>query len=81
MEQKHLTEPEFPYKKKGNEPQEPLDRTIPTPPTPPEPPGPPFPPQVGPRKFTCPTCQEIFNTQEELTLHMETVHQSPKKKL
>jgi hypothetical protein len=75
-----LTEPEFPYEKKRREPEEPVHQ-IPPPPNPPQPPGPPFPPETGPKKFICPNCKKVFNTQEELTVHMETVHQSPKKKL
>ena len=74
-----LTETEFPYKKKGREPEE--SYSVQPPSKPPEPIGPPFPSprSIGPRKFICPNCHKVFNTQEELTMHMETVHQSPKK--
>lgn len=56
------------------------------PPSPPEPiPGrPPSPPPFSnpaPNRFTCPTCGKVFSTKEELTMHIETTHQSPKKKL
>jgi hypothetical protein len=75
-----LTEPEFPYVKRGQEPEEPI-HTVPNPPSPPEPPGPPIPPETVPKKFICPDCRKVFTTQQELTVHMESVHQSPKKKL
>jgi Zinc finger, C2H2 type len=70
------TEPDFPYSKK---PKEPVDDSIGAPPPmpPPEPPTPPF----GTLKFKCPNCGKMFNSKEELTLHMETVHMSPKKKM
>jgi hypothetical protein len=77
-----MSEPDYPYPKKPLEPAE--GRTkAPPPMPPPEPPTPPSPPfsNVPPSKFTCHVCGKIFNTKEELTLHIETVHQSPKKKV
>ena len=79
-----LSEPDFPYDKKPKEPVK--DEIVPPPPSfPPEPPGhPPSPPPMisqTPSKFTCQTCGKVFNSREELTMHVETVHQSPKKKV
>ena len=31
-------------------------------------------------KNRCPICHQEFNSKQELTVHMETVHSSPKKK-
>jgi hypothetical protein len=74
-----LTEPEFPYKKKGREPEEVIKKKIAPPP--PDMPGEPPPPSPlnypSPKKVTCSTCGKVFTTEEELTMHVETVHQSP----
>ncbi|MBE3116427.1 C2H2-type zinc finger protein [Candidatus Bathyarchaeota archaeon] len=79
-----MTEPDFPYSKKPNEPQS-DEAIIPPPPDyPPSPPGPPSPPPMAsnaPRKFTCGACGKTFTTKEELMMHMETAHQSPKKQV
>ncbi len=76
-----LTEPEFPYNKEPNG----QGKTAPPPPTPPpEPPYPPSPPPLStptPNRFNCQVCGKTFSTREELTMHMETVHQSPKKEV
>jgi hypothetical protein len=81
-----LTEPEFPYKKKGREPEQPIKDSIEPPPpeSPPQPPPPPNPPPLGypgTKRFTCPTCGKVFNTKEELTMHVETTHLTTKKKV
>jgi hypothetical protein len=79
---KNLSEPDYPYPKRPNEP---VEDTFEAPPPmpPPEPPTPPSPPfsNTAPTKFTCQICGKVFNTKEELVMHMETVHQSPKKKV
>jgi hypothetical protein len=77
-----MSEPDYPYPKK---PVEPVEDNIAAPPPmpPPEPPIPPSPPPLNtaaPTKFTCQVCGKVFNSKEELTLHIQTVHQSPKKK-
>ncbi|MFA5571950.1 MAG: hypothetical protein GX799_07235 [Crenarchaeota archaeon] len=48
---------------------------------PPEPPTPPPLSNPSPQKFTCQTCGKTFTTKEELTLNIETVHISSKKKV
>jgi hypothetical protein len=71
-----MTEPDYPYPKKPLEPS--AGQTGAPPPMPPTPPSPPF---NNPKKFTCQTCGKTFTTKEELTMHMETVHMNPKKKV
>jgi hypothetical protein len=49
---------------------------------PPAPPSPPPPaPLVSISEFTCELCGKTFKTKDELMLHVETEHQSPKKKV
>ncbi len=84
---KLLSEPDFPYNRKPRpeeaaaKPEEPI--MMPPPPDyPPSPPNPPPPPPLDTEnvsKFTCQTCGKTFNTREELAMHVETEHQSPKK--
>lgn len=70
-----MSEPDYPYPKKPLEPA--AGKTKAPPPIPPpEPPNPPPPRSI---KFTCQTCGKTFTTKEELTMHIETVHMSPKK--
>ncbi|MGD6852527.1 MAG: C2H2-type zinc finger protein [Candidatus Bathyarchaeia archaeon] len=74
-----MTEPDYPYPKQPN----PAEAPTSPPPMPPPEPSPPSPPPMSspaPRKFTCQVCGKVFNSKEELTLHIETVHGSPKKK-
>ncbi|MCL5876467.1 MAG: C2H2-type zinc finger protein [Candidatus Bathyarchaeota archaeon] len=73
-----MSEPDYPYPKKPLEPSK-SNVTAPPPMPPPEPPTLPSPP-YNTLKFVCSTCGKVFNTKEELTMHMETVHQSPKNK-
>lgn len=77
-----LTEPDFPYDKKPNKPSEIIGpNPSPLPVESPEQPSR-LPICNGrPREFTCPKCKKVFTTQEELTFHLGTVHQSPKKKV
>jgi hypothetical protein len=77
-----LTEPDYPYPKQPNPAEAPA--TAPPPMPPPEPPLPPSPPPLSsptPTKYTCQVCGKVFNSKEELTIHVETVHGSPKKKV
>ena len=80
-----LTESDFPYEKKPNDPFD--DLTAPAPPddsleSPDQQPSS-LPPMDNPtsNKSICQICGKVFNTKEELTLHLETEHQSPKKKV
>lgn len=77
-----MSEPEYPYPKR---PGEPVNDKVVVPPPPEPPPGnPPSPPPLSDPtliKFTCSICGKVFRTRGELTLHMETVHTSPKKKV
>jgi hypothetical protein len=75
-----MTEPDYPYPKKPLEPAEGTTHAPPPIPPPPNPPTPPF-SNHTPQKFTCQTCGKTFTTKEESTLHIETVHMSPKKKV
>jgi 5-methylcytosine-specific restriction endonuclease McrA len=79
-----LTEPEFPYEKKQNDPFN--DLIAPSPPdgsleSPDQQSSLPPMDNPTPNKFTCQICGKVFNTKEELTMHLETEHQSPKKKI
>jgi hypothetical protein len=76
-----LNEPDFPYPKRPR-PEETAEAASPEmeyPPAPPSPPSPP--PLVTVTDFTCEYCGKTFKTKDELTLHVETEHQSPKKKV
>ncbi len=76
-----MSEPDFPYPKKPR-PEE-TARMTPEMEYPPAPSPPPPPPSLvteNVSKFTCQICGKTFTTKEELTLHTETEHQSPKKK-
>jgi len=80
-----LTEPDFPFEKKPNDQFN--DLIAPSPPdgsleSPDQQPSS-LPPMDNPtsNKYTCQICGKVFNTKEELTLHMETKHQSPNKKV
>ena len=72
------TEPDFPYSKK---PLEPVETVTAPPMPPPEPPTSPSPPPFGTTvlKSKCQICGKEFNTKQEFTLHMETVHAATKK--
>jgi hypothetical protein len=75
-----LSEPDFPYPKKPR-PEETAEAESPEleyPPAPASPPPPP--PLVSVSEFTCEHCGKTFKTKDELTLHVETEHESPKKK-
>ena len=81
---KILTEPDFPYEKKPNESFN--DLIAPSPPdgsleSPDQQPSLPPMDNPTPNKVTCQICGKVFNTKEELTMHLETEHQSPKKKV
>ena len=80
-----LTESDFPYEKKPNDPFD--DLTAPTPPdgyleSPDQQPSS-LPPLDNPtsNKPTCQICGKVFKTKEELLIHLETEHQSPDKKV
>jgi hypothetical protein len=80
-----LSESDFPCEKKSNDPFD--DLTTPTPPdgsleSPDQKPSS-LPPMDNPtsNKFACKICGKVFNTKEELTAHLETEHQSFKKKV
>jgi hypothetical protein len=75
-----MTEPDYPYPKKPLEPAKGVTQA-PPPMPPPEPPNPPPLSYPSPQKFTCQTCGKTFTTKEELALHVETAHMSPKKKV
>ena len=76
-----MTEPDFPYDKKPNEPLE-IIGSNPTQLPVESPNQPPLNPLDEIHKtFICPKCKKVFNTKEELTIHLETVHQSPKKQI
>jgi hypothetical protein len=80
-----MSEPDYPYNKKPKPheaatPQQPT--TVPPPPNyPPTPPAPPPLDTQNVAKFSCKICGKTFTTQEELLMHMQTQHQSPKKKV
>ena len=79
-----MTESDFPYEKKPNDPFD--DLTAPVPPdgsleSPDQQPSLPPMDNPTPNKVTCQICGKVFNTKEELTMHLETEHQSPKKKM
>jgi hypothetical protein len=77
-----LTESDFPNEKKPNDPFD--DLKSPTPPngsleSPDQ--QPPLLPSINnitSNKHTCQICGKVFNTKEELILHLETEHQNPK---
>ncbi|MCW3998999.1 MAG: C2H2-type zinc finger protein [Candidatus Bathyarchaeota archaeon] len=76
-----MSEPDYPYPKRPIEPIENVSDNLP--PMPPEPPPSPPPPETIPipTRFSCSLCGKAFNTREELTLHTQTTHQSPKKQV
>jgi len=80
-----LSESDFPYEKKSNDPFD--DLTPPAPPdgsleSPDQKPSS-LPPMDNPtsNKFACQKCGKVFNTKEELASHLKTEHQNPKKKV
>jgi hypothetical protein len=80
-----LTESDFPYEKKPNDPFD--DLKTPVPPddsleSPDQQPSslPPMDNLIS-NKNTCQICGKVFKTKEELILHLETEHQSPEKKV
>ena len=80
-----LSESDFPYEKKPDDQFD--DLNAPTPPdgsleSPDQQPSC-LPPMDNPtsNKFACQVCGKVFNTKEELTIHLETEHQSPGKKI
>jgi hypothetical protein len=80
-----LSESDFPNEKKPNDPFD--DLTAPTAPdgsleSPDQQPSS-LPPMDNPtsNKVTCQICGKVFDTKEELITHLETEHQSPKKKV
>jgi hypothetical protein len=78
-----LSEPDFPYNKRPRPEETPLE-IPPSPDYPPPPPSPPSPPPfeaASIAKASCQICGKTFNTKEELTFHVETAHESPKKKI
>ncbi len=77
-----MSEPDFPYTKRPRPEEAAAANAFPEmeyPPAPSSPPSPP--PLVTTNRFACQKCGKTFSTEEELTLHMETEHQSPKKKV
>ena len=77
-----MTEPDFPYEKKPNESFN--DLIAPSPPggsfeSPDQQPSLPPIGNPTPNKVTCQICGKVFKTKEELTMHLETEHQIPKK--
>jgi len=78
-----LTESDFPNEKKPNDPFD--DLTAPAPPDgsleSPDQQSSSLPPMDNstPNKSTCQICGKVFNTKEELIMHLETEHQNPKK--
>jgi hypothetical protein len=80
-----LTESNFPYEKKPDDPFD--DLTAPAPPdgsleSPDQQPSS-LPPMDNPtsNKSICQICGKVFNTKEELIMHLETEHQNTKKKV
>ena len=80
-----LTESDFPYEKKPNDPFNDLIATSPPDGSFESPDQQPssLPPMDNPtpNTFTCQICGKVFNTKEELILHLETEHQSTTKKV
>jgi hypothetical protein len=80
-----LTESDFPYEKKPNDPFDdltspvPLDGSFESPDQ--QPSSLPIVDNPTSNKQTCQICGKVFNTKEELILHLETEHQSPENRV
>jgi hypothetical protein len=80
-----LSESDFPYEKKPDDPFD--DLTAPTAPdgsleSPDQQPSClPLMDNPTSNKFACQICGKVFNTKEELTIHLETEYQSSSKKI
>ena len=79
-----MTEPDFPYEKKPNESFNDLIAPFPPDGSFESPDQQSSIPPIGnltPNTVTCQICGKVFKTKEELTMHLETDHQTPKKKM